>query len=130
MRGLLRRVRDPTHADGPGETAGHQAVPEEATRRRRLTARMAPLHFPPHPMAGAPPLHLLRVPAPETGERTLLEFPGPRTDVIDEPAAVMDCHDRLDGARCCPAPGPVLAVCAPERRKPLKNGLVVVSNAR
>lgn len=56
-------------------------------------------------MTGVPSLHLLRVPAPEIGDRAVLETAGARVDIIDEPAVVMDYRIRLDGA-CAAAPHP------------------------
>lgn len=52
-----------------------------------------------------PPLHILRVPAPEIGDQAVLETPGVRVDVIDDPEAVMAHRIRLDAA-CAAAPGP------------------------
>ncbi|MFF9687894.1 hypothetical protein [Streptomyces sp. NPDC014623] len=56
-------------------------------------------------MTGVPPLHLLRVPVPEIGDRAVLETPGTRGDVIDDPAAAMDHRIRL-AAACATAPHP------------------------
>ncbi|WP_406460710.1 helix-turn-helix domain-containing protein [Streptomyces sp. NBC_00111] len=94
-----------TRVGGPAVMAGQRAVLEEAAHRKHLTVQVMPLDFPPHPMTGVPPLHLLRVPAPEVGDRAVLETPGARVDIIDEPAVVMDYRIRLDGA-CAAAPYP------------------------
>ncbi|MFI2781067.1 helix-turn-helix domain-containing protein [Streptomyces sp. ALB3] len=94
-----------TSVGGPSVMAGQRAALEEAAHRRHLTLQIVPLDFPPHPMTGVPPLHLLRVPAPEIGDRAMLEIPGSRVDIIDEPDAVMDYRIRLDGA-CATAPHP------------------------
>ncbi|MFC9941649.1 helix-turn-helix domain-containing protein [Streptomyces pratensis] len=94
-----------TSVGGPEVMAEQRKVLEEAAHRQHLTVQVVPLDFPPHPMTGVPPLHLLRVPAPEIGDRAVLETPGARVDVIDEPAVVMDYRIRLDGA-CAAAPHP------------------------
>ncbi|MFC8226154.1 helix-turn-helix domain-containing protein [Streptomyces sp. NPDC057287] len=94
-----------TRVGGPAVMAEQRAVLEEAAHRPHLTVQVVPLDFPPHPMTGVPPLHLLRVPAPEIGDRAVLETPGARVDIIDEPAAVMDFRMRMDGA-CAAAPHP------------------------
>ncbi|MEV7106345.1 helix-turn-helix domain-containing protein [Streptomyces atroolivaceus] len=94
-----------TSVGGPAVMAEQRAVLEEAAHRQHLTVQVVPLDFPPHPMTGVPPLHLLRVPAPEIGDRAVLETPGSRVDIIDEPAAVMDYRIRLDAA-CAAAPHP------------------------
>lgn len=77
----------------------------DAARRPHLTVQVVPLDHPPHPMTGVPPLHLLRVPAPEIGDQAILEVPGVRVDIIDEPTAVMNHRIRLDAA-CAAAPHP------------------------
>ncbi|MDF6022759.1 helix-turn-helix transcriptional regulator [Streptomyces sp. JH34] len=94
-----------TTVGGPAVMAEQRTVLEEAVHRQHLTVQVVPLDFPPHPMTGVPPLHLLRVPAPEIGDRAVLETPGARVDVIGEPAAVTDYRIRLDGA-CARAPHP------------------------
>ncbi|MEU0298216.1 helix-turn-helix transcriptional regulator [Streptomyces sp. NPDC006175] len=94
-----------TTVGGPSVMAGQRAVLEEAAHRRHLTVQVVPLDAPPHPMTGVPPLHLLRVPAPEIGDRAVLETPGTRVDLIAEPAVVMDYRIRLDRA-CAAAPPP------------------------
>lgn len=94
-----------TRVGSPAVMAGQRAVLEEAADRRHLTVQVVPLGHPPHPMTGVPPLHLLRVQAPEIGDRAVLEIPGSRVDIIDEPAAVMDYRIRLDTA-CASAPHP------------------------
>ncbi|MFJ8857924.1 helix-turn-helix domain-containing protein [Streptomyces sp. NPDC102451] len=94
-----------TRVGGPAVMAEQRTALEEATQRQHLTVQVVPLDFPPHPMTGVPSLHLLRVPAPEIGDRVLLETAGVRVDIIDEPAAVMDYRIRLDGA-CAAAPHP------------------------
>ncbi|MFD9290835.1 helix-turn-helix domain-containing protein [Streptomyces sp. NPDC060030] len=94
-----------TTVGGPAVMAEQRTVLEEAVHRQHLTVQVVPLDFPPHPMTGVPPLHLLRVPAPEIGDRAVLETPGARVDVIGEPAAVTDYRIRLDGA-CATAPHP------------------------
>ncbi|MFF5822798.1 Scr1 family TA system antitoxin-like transcriptional regulator, partial [[Kitasatospora] papulosa] len=90
---------------GPVVMAEQRTVLEEAVHRKHLTVQVVPLHFPPHPMTGLPPLHLLRVPVPEIGDRAVLEGPGARADIIGEPTAVTDYRIRLDGA-CAAAPRP------------------------
>ncbi|MGC5341805.1 Scr1 family TA system antitoxin-like transcriptional regulator [Streptomyces sp. DT24] len=77
----------------------------EAARLPHTTVQVVPLDHPPHPMTAVPPLHLLRVPAPEIGDQVILETPGVRVDVVDEPGAVMDYRIRLDAA-CAAAPHP------------------------
>ncbi|MFD6280723.1 helix-turn-helix domain-containing protein [Streptomyces sp. NPDC060209] len=94
-----------TRVGGPAVMAEQRTVLEEAAHRHHLTVQVVPLDFPPHPMTGVPPLHLLRVPAPEIGDRAVLETPGARVEIIGEPAAVMDYRIRLDGA-CAAAPHP------------------------
>ncbi|MFJ2292826.1 Scr1 family TA system antitoxin-like transcriptional regulator [Streptomyces sp. NPDC087894] len=94
-----------TNVGGPAVMAGQRTALEEAAHRRHLTVQVVPLDFPPHPMTGVPSLHLLRVPAPEIGDRAVLETAGARGDIIDEPAVVMDYRIRLDGA-CAAAPHP------------------------
>ncbi|MFJ8750200.1 helix-turn-helix domain-containing protein [Streptomyces sp. NPDC102441] len=94
-----------TRVGGPAVMAGQRAALEEAAHRQHLTVQVMPLDFPPHPLTGVPPLHLLRVPAPEIGDRAVLETAGARVDIIDEPAAVMGYRIRLDGA-CAAAPHP------------------------
>ncbi|MFJ8884784.1 Scr1 family TA system antitoxin-like transcriptional regulator [Streptomyces sp. NPDC102402] len=94
-----------TTVGGPAVMDEQRAVLEAAAYRRHLTVQVVPLDNPPHPMTGVPSLHLLRVPAPEIGDRAVLETPGSRVDIIDEPAVVMDYRIRLDGA-CAAAPHP------------------------
>ncbi|MEV3931243.1 MULTISPECIES: Scr1 family TA system antitoxin-like transcriptional regulator [unclassified Streptomyces] len=94
-----------TTVGGPTVMAEQRAVLEEAAHRQHLTVQVVPLDHPPHPMTGVPSLHLLRVPAPEIGDRAVLETPGTRVDIIDEPAVVMAYRIRLDGA-CAAAPHP------------------------
>ncbi|MFE4693154.1 Scr1 family TA system antitoxin-like transcriptional regulator [Streptomyces sp. NPDC056749] len=94
-----------TTVGGPVVMAEQRTVLEEAAHRKHLTVQVMPLDSPPHPMTGVPALHLLRVPAPEIGDRAVLESPGARVDIIGEPAAVMDYRIRLDGA-CAAAPHP------------------------
>ncbi|MFE3516112.1 helix-turn-helix domain-containing protein [Streptomyces sp. NPDC059166] len=93
-----------TTVGGPAVMAEQRAALEEAAHLRRPTVQVVPLDDPPHPMTGAPPTHLLRVPEPEIGDRVVLEMPG-RVVVVDEPAAVMDHRIRMDGA-CAVAPHP------------------------
>ncbi|MBM7439602.1 helix-turn-helix transcriptional regulator [Streptomyces sp. HB132] len=94
-----------TSVGGAAVMAEQRAALEESAQRQHLTVQVVPLDFPPHPMTGVPPLHLLRVPAPEIGDRVVLETPGTGVDIIDEPAAVMDYRIRLDSA-CTAAPPP------------------------
>ncbi|MFJ6850667.1 helix-turn-helix domain-containing protein [Streptomyces sp. NPDC091271] len=94
-----------TTVGGPSVMAGQRAVLEEAAHRQHLTVQVMPLDAPPHPMTGVPPLHLLRVAAPEIGDRAVLETAGARVDIIDEPAVVMHYRIRLDSA-CAAAPHP------------------------
>uniref|UniRef100_A0AAU3H587 Helix-turn-helix transcriptional regulator n=1 Tax=Streptomyces sp. NBC_01401 TaxID=2903854 RepID=A0AAU3H587_9ACTN len=94
-----------TTVGGPAVMAEQRAALEEAAQRRHLTVQVMPLDYPPHPMTGVPALHLLRVPAPEIGDRAVLETAGARVDIIDDPAAVMDYRIRLDSA-CAAAPHP------------------------
>lgn len=77
----------------------------DAAHRPHVTVQVIPLDHPPHPMTGVPPLHLLRVPAPEIGDRAILEIPGVRVDIIDDPEAVTGHRKRLDAA-CAVAPHP------------------------
>ncbi|MEV0008269.1 helix-turn-helix transcriptional regulator [Streptomyces sp. NPDC047973] len=93
-----------TTVGGPAVMAAQRAVLEEAAHLRHLTVQVVPLDDPPHPMTGVPPVHLLRVPVPEVGDRVVVETPG-RVDVIDDPAAVMDYRIRMDAA-CAAAPHP------------------------
>ncbi|MEU5658707.1 helix-turn-helix transcriptional regulator [Streptomyces sp. NPDC047737] len=94
-----------TQVGGPRVMRGQRALIEEAGHRQHLTVQVVPLGFPPHPMTGVPALHLLRVAAPEIGDRAVLEIPGSRVDIVDEPGVVMDYRIRLDGA-CAGAPHP------------------------
>lgn len=77
----------------------------EAAHRPHITVQTVPLDAPPHAMTALPPLYVLRVPAPEIGDRAVLEIPGGRADIVDDPAVVMDYRIRLDGA-CAAAPPP------------------------
>ncbi|MFJ2569284.1 helix-turn-helix domain-containing protein [Streptomyces halstedii] len=77
----------------------------EAAHRPHITVQIVPLDAPPHAMTALPPLYVLRVPAPEIGDRAVLEIPGGRADIVDDPAVVMDYRIRLDGA-CAAAPPP------------------------
>ncbi|MEV5680600.1 MULTISPECIES: Scr1 family TA system antitoxin-like transcriptional regulator [unclassified Streptomyces] len=77
----------------------------DAAHRKHLTVQVVPLGHPPHAMTGVPPLHLLRVPAPEIGDQAILETPGVRVDIIDDPDTVMGHRIRLDAA-CAAAPHP------------------------
>ncbi|MFI8434774.1 helix-turn-helix transcriptional regulator [Streptomyces sp. NPDC079020] len=93
-------------------TVGGRAVMEEqrekltqAARLAHLTVQVVPLDHPPHAMTGVPPLHLLRVPAPEIGDQAVLETPGVRVDIVDDPETVMNHRIRLDAA-CAAAPHP------------------------
>ncbi|KPC80963.1 MULTISPECIES: helix-turn-helix domain-containing protein [Streptomyces] len=98
-----------TSVGGAAVMAEQRAVLEEAAQRQHLTVQVVPLDFPPHPMTGVPPIHLLRAPAPEIGDRVVLETPGAGVDIIGEPAAVMDYRIRLDAAcTAAPPPGPAL----------------------
>ncbi|MFD9502623.1 helix-turn-helix domain-containing protein [Streptomyces sp. NPDC060035] len=94
-----------TRVGGPEVMAEQRAVLAGAAHRPHLTVQVMPLDFPPHPMTAVPPLHLLRVSAPEIGDRAILETPGGRVDIIDEPGAVMNHRIRLDAA-CAAAPHP------------------------
>lgn len=96
---LLTRVGDP-------ETmAGQRRALAEAMEEQHVIVQVVPLDHPPHAMTGMPPLHLLRVPAPEIGDQAVLETPGVRVDLIDDPDAVMAHRIRLDAA-CAAAPPP------------------------
>ncbi|MEU1483001.1 helix-turn-helix transcriptional regulator [Streptomyces sp. NPDC005752] len=108
-----------TSVGGPSVMAEQRAALEDAAQRQHLTVQVMPLDFPPHPMTGVPPLHLLRVPAPEIGDRVVLETPGTGVDIIDEPAAVMDYRIRLDGAcTAAPPPGQPLPESGPSAQNP------------
>ncbi|MEU3976583.1 helix-turn-helix domain-containing protein [Streptomyces bacillaris] len=96
---LLTRVGDP-------ETmAGQRRALAGAMEQQHVTVQVVPLDHPPHAMTAMPPLHLLRVPAPEIGDQAVLETPGVRVDLIDDPEAVMAHRIRLDAA-CAAAPPP------------------------
>ncbi|WP_406484016.1 Scr1 family TA system antitoxin-like transcriptional regulator [Streptomyces microflavus] len=96
---LLTRVGDP-------ETmAGQRKALAEEMEQQHITVQVVPLDHPPHAMTAMPPLHLLRVPAPEIGDQAVLETPGVRVDLIDDPEAVMAHRIRLDAA-CAAAPPP------------------------
>ncbi|NEE47344.1 transcriptional regulator, partial [Streptomyces sp. SID8455] len=96
---LLTRVGDP-------ETmAGQRKTLAEEMEQQHITVQVVPLDHPPHAMTAMPPLHLLRVPAPEIGDQAVLETPGVRVDLIDDPEAVMAHRIRLDAA-CAAAPPP------------------------
>ncbi|MEW9511878.1 MULTISPECIES: helix-turn-helix domain-containing protein [Streptomyces] len=96
---LLTRVGDP-------ETmAGQRRALSGAMEQQHVTVQVVPLDHPPHAMTAMPPLHLLRVPAPEIGDQAVLETPGVRVDLIDDPEAVMAHRIRLDAA-CAAAPPP------------------------
>ncbi|MEU8679235.1 DUF5753 domain-containing protein [Streptomyces sp. NPDC048560] len=77
----------------------------EAVHRPQVTVQVVPLDHPPHPLTGVPPLHLLRVSAPEIGDQAILETPGVRVDIVDDPDAVMNHRIRIDAA-CAAAPRP------------------------
>ncbi|QNE78808.1 helix-turn-helix domain-containing protein [Streptomyces finlayi] len=77
----------------------------EAVHSPHVTVQVVPLDHPPHPLTGVPPLHLLRVSAPEIGDRAILETPGVRVDIVDDPDAVMNHSMRIDAA-CAAAPRP------------------------
>ncbi|WP_328908516.1 helix-turn-helix domain-containing protein [Streptomyces sp. NBC_00234] len=77
----------------------------EAAHRPHVTVQVVPLDHPPHPLTGVPPLHLLRVSAPEIGDQAVLETPGVRVDIVDDPDAVMNHRIRIDAA-CAAAPRP------------------------
>ncbi|MFD4692675.1 helix-turn-helix transcriptional regulator [Streptomyces sp. NBC_00683] len=94
-----------TRVGGPEVMTEQCAVLADAAHRPHLTVQVMPLDAPPHPMTAVPPLHLLRVSAPEIGDRAILEAPGDRVDIVDEPGAVMDLRIRLDAA-CAAAPHP------------------------
>ncbi|MDQ0798024.1 helix-turn-helix transcriptional regulator [Streptomyces sp. B1I3] len=94
-----------TRVGGPEVMAEQRAVLSETAHRPLITVQVVPLDFPPHPLTGVPPLHLLRVPAREIGDRAVLEVPGARVDIVDEPDAVMNHRIRLDSA-CAAAPHP------------------------
>ncbi|MGF1341921.1 helix-turn-helix domain-containing protein [Streptomyces flavovirens] len=94
-----------TRVGDAGVMAEQRAMLAEAADRPHLTVQIVPLDAPPHPMTAVPPLHLLRVPVPEVGDRAVLETPGGRADVVDDPATVMEHRIRLDGA-CAAAPHP------------------------
>ncbi|MEV1047860.1 helix-turn-helix transcriptional regulator [Streptomyces sp. NPDC049916] len=94
-----------TRVGGPDTMAGQRAALEEAMGEQHVTVQVVPLDHPPHPLTGVPPLHLLRVPAPEIGDQAVLETPGVRVDLVDDPEAVTAHRARLDAA-CAAAPGP------------------------
>ncbi|WP_299539309.1 Scr1 family TA system antitoxin-like transcriptional regulator [uncultured Streptomyces sp.] len=95
-----------TDVGGPAVMARQRAALDEAAARvPRLTVQVVPLDHPPHPLTGSPPLHLLRVPAPEIGDRAVVETPGIRIDVFDDPDTVNQHRSRLDAA-CAAAPPP------------------------
>ncbi|WNF25594.1 helix-turn-helix transcriptional regulator [Streptomyces sp. C11-1] len=94
-----------TRVGGPETMAGQRAALAEAMRERHITVQVVPMDHPPHPLTGMPPLHLLRVPAPEIGDQAVLETPGVRVDVVDDPETVMAHRIRLDAA-CAAAPRP------------------------
>ncbi|GAA2992722.1 helix-turn-helix domain-containing protein [Streptomyces fulvorobeus] len=77
----------------------------EAVHRPGVTVQVVPLDHPPHALTGVPPLHLLRVSAPEIGDQAILETPGVRVDIVDDPDAVMSHRIRIDAA-CAAAPRP------------------------
>ncbi|WP_327121451.1 helix-turn-helix domain-containing protein [Streptomyces sp. NBC_01341] len=94
-----------TRVGGPGVMAEQRALLEEAAHQRYRTVQVVPLDAPPHALTGVPPLRLLRVPAPEIGDRVVLETPGSRPDILDDAAGVTEYRIRLDGA-CAEAPPP------------------------
>ncbi|GHB04354.1 MULTISPECIES: helix-turn-helix domain-containing protein [Streptomyces] len=94
-----------TRVGGPEVMAGQRALLTEAADRPHVTVQVVPLDFPPHPMTGVPPLHLMRVPAPEIADCAVLETPGARVEITDEPDTVMQYRIRLDSA-CASAPHP------------------------
>ncbi|MGP3632642.1 helix-turn-helix domain-containing protein [Streptomyces sp. 24-1644] len=77
----------------------------EAAHRPDVTVQVVPLDHPPHALTGVPPLHLLRVSAPEIGDQAILETPGVRVDIVDDPDTVMNHRIRIDAA-CAAAPRP------------------------
>ncbi|MFF2653127.1 helix-turn-helix domain-containing protein [Streptomyces sp. NPDC058045] len=102
---LLPEAALHTRVGGPEVTAGQRAALHAAARRPGITLQIVPLTQPPHPLTGLPPLHLLRVPAPEIGDWAILETPGVRVEVFDEPHIVSTYQMRLDEA-CALAPPP------------------------
>lgn len=94
-----------TRVGGPETMAGQLEALAGAMEQRHITVQVVPLDHPPHAMTGMPTLHLLRVPAPEIGDQAVLETPGVRADLIDDPDAVTAHRIRLDAA-CAAAPPP------------------------
>ncbi|TGZ11791.1 helix-turn-helix domain-containing protein [Streptomyces rhizosphaericola] len=94
-----------TRVGGPETMAGQRRALAAAMEQQHVTVQVVPLDHPPHAMTGMPPLHLLRVPAPEIGDQAVLETPGVRVDLVHEPEAVMAHRIRLDAA-CAAAPPP------------------------
>ncbi|MCD9901153.1 helix-turn-helix domain-containing protein [Streptomyces sp. MT29] len=92
---------------GDAETmAGQRRALAEAMEQQHITVQVVPLDHPPHALTAMPPLHLLRVPAPEIGDQAVLETPGVRVDLIDDPDAVMAHRIRLDAvSAAAPPPG-------------------------
>ncbi|WP_329034725.1 helix-turn-helix transcriptional regulator [Streptomyces sp. NBC_00178] len=94
-----------TRVGGAAVMARQRALLEDAAHQRGLTVQVTPLDAPPHPLTGVPPLRLLRVSAPEIGDRVVLETPGSRVDILDDAAGVTEYRIRLDDA-CSAAPPP------------------------
>ncbi|WP_411082778.1 Scr1 family TA system antitoxin-like transcriptional regulator [Streptomyces sp. cmx-18-6] len=94
-----------TRVGDPETMAGQREALAEVMEQQHVTVQVVPLDHPPHALTAVPPLHLLRVPAPEIGDQAVLETPGVRVDLVDDPEAVMAHRIRLDAA-CAAAPPP------------------------
>ncbi|MFJ4963161.1 hypothetical protein EES43_01535 [Streptomyces sp. ADI96-02] len=92
-----------TVVDGRETMARQREVLAEAMAEQHVTVQVVPLDHPPHALTGMPVVHLLRVPAPEIGDQAVLETPGVRVELIDDPETVTAHRIRLDAA-CAAAP--------------------------
>ncbi|MBC3985393.1 helix-turn-helix transcriptional regulator [Streptomyces sp. AC536] len=77
----------------------------EAVRCADSAVQVMPLAAPPHPLSEAPPLRLLRIPAPEIDDHAVWQAPGGNEEVTDAPSIVGALRQRLDAA-CAAAPPP------------------------
>ncbi|MFJ1594160.1 Scr1 family TA system antitoxin-like transcriptional regulator [Kitasatospora albolonga] len=102
---LLPAVALHTRVGDPQTMEEQRRALAAAMERQHITVQVVPLDHPPHAMTAMPPLHLLRVPVPEIGDQAVLETPGVRVDLVDDPDAVMAYRIRLDAA-CAAAPPP------------------------
>lgn len=85
----------------------------DAAAREGCTLQVMPLAAPPHPLSEAPPLRLLRIPAPEIDDHAVWRSPGGGDEVTDAPGPVGALRQALDTA-CAAAPHPATPLPLPE----------------